>query len=152
MSAPNSIIVRVPLAIHRRLGRKTIVRPGGPEAELAPTAKRADPAMVKPLARAFRWQHMLNEGRYSSISEIAAAERIDRGYVGSILRLTLLAPMIVEAIIDGRHPRELQLSTLMKPFPLTWSDQSRVLLGRALSNVYPAATEIVAHRTGPGCT
>ena len=67
--------------------------------------------MVKALARAFRWKRMLEDGRYASISEIAAAEKIDRGYVGSILRLTLLAPDIVEAILDGRQPERLGLPT-----------------------------------------
>jgi hypothetical protein len=154
MSAPaNSITVRVPLAIRRRPGRKTIVRPGGPEADLASTAKHADPAMVKAFARAFRWQRMLNEGRYSSISEIAAAEKIDRGYVGSILRLTLLAPMIVDALIDGRQPSELGLSRLMKPFPLSWSEQWVTLFGHAQSHANATATDTVAHRTDqPECT
>ena len=68
---------------------------GGPTNALI--RSRADPAMLKALARAFRWKRMLEDGRYASISEIAAAEKIDRGYVGCILRLTLLAPDIVEA-------------------------------------------------------
>jgi len=84
---------------------------------------------------------MLNESRYCSISEIAAAERIDRGYVGSILRLTLLAPAIVEAIIDGRQPSELGLSRLMKPFPLSWSEQWATLFGHAQSHANPIATD-----------
>jgi hypothetical protein len=70
---------------------------------------------------------MLDEGRYASISDIAAVERIDRGYVGSILRLTLLAPDIVEAVVDGRQPAELVLPRLMKPFPIAWDEQKRVL-------------------------
>jgi hypothetical protein len=86
--------------------------------------------MVKALARAFRWKRLLDSGRYASISEIAAVENIDRGYVGSILRLTLLAPTIVEVIIDGSHPTELELSRLLKPFPLTWSDQCAALLAQ----------------------
>ena len=60
--------------------------------------------MVKALARAFRWKRMLDDGRYASISEIAAAEKLDRGYLGSVLRLTLLAPQIVEDIMNGRQP------------------------------------------------
>ena len=92
-----------------------------------PCVPRADPAMVKALARAFRWKRMLDDGRYGSISEIAAAEKIDRGYVGSILRLTLLAPAIVEEIIDGRHPPELGLTRLLEPFPLSWDEQRRAL-------------------------
>ena len=62
-------------------------------------------------------------GRYASISEIVTAETIDRGYVGSILRLTLLSPEIVEAILDGQQPVGLALSDLLKPFPLQWGRQ-----------------------------
>jgi hypothetical protein len=84
---------------------------------------RADPAVLKALARAFRWRRMLEDGRYASISEIATAEKIDRGYVGRILRLTLLAPEIIEAILDGRKPEGLGLPALLKPFPLEWDRQ-----------------------------
>ena len=56
---------------------------------------------------------------------MAAAERIERDYLGSLLRLTLLAPDIVEALLDGRQPAELGLSKLMRPFPVKWSGQHR---------------------------
>jgi hypothetical protein len=79
--------------------------------------------MVKALARAYRWKRLLEHGRYASISEIATAEKIDRGYVGSILRLTLLAPDIVEAILDGRQPEGLGLPALLEPFPVEWCQQ-----------------------------
>jgi hypothetical protein len=72
MKAPTNITVRVPLAVRRRPGRKTIV---SPEGGMSTIRTRADPAMVKALARAFRWKRMLKDGRYSSISDIAAAEK-----------------------------------------------------------------------------
>ncbi len=104
--ADASITARVPLTIRRRPGRKTVVVPVRDSGEAAlPT--RADPALVKALARAFRYQRLLNEGRYASISEMAAAERIDRGYLGRVLQLTLLAPDFVESILDGRQPAKL---------------------------------------------
>jgi hypothetical protein len=78
---------------------------------------------VKALARAFRYQRMLDEGRYASISEMAVAERIERGYLGSLLRLTLLAPDIIEAVLDGYHPAGLSLPNLQEPFPLEWERQ-----------------------------
>jgi hypothetical protein len=85
--------------------------------------------MIKALGRAFRWKRLLDNGRYASISEIAATEKIDRGYVGSILRLTLLAPDIIQAILDGRQPVGLGLPALLKPFPLEWEMQRTALLG-----------------------
>ena len=140
MSEPGSITVRVPLAIRRRPGRKMVVTPGG----VAPTMRtHADPALLKALARAFRWQRLLDDGRYPSISELAAAERIDRGYLGTVLtwaasrasssdvrqrsrtkpaamRLTLLAPNMVEALMDGRQADDLSLPTLMDGVSEVW--------------------------------
>jgi hypothetical protein len=122
MNNANSVTVRVPLIVRHRPGRKTIVTMEGMEGGIL-IRTRADPAMVKALARAFRWKRMLENGRYASISEIAAAEKTDRGFVGSILRLTLLAPDIIEAILDGRQAAELGLPRLLKPFPVEWDRQ-----------------------------
>ena len=127
MTNATHITVRVPLAIRRRPGRKTVVTPvrDGGEAALS---MRADPALVKALARAFRYQRLLDEGRYASISKMAAAERIERGYLGSLLRLTLLAPDLVEAILDDRQTDGLGQSRLTVPFPTSWVGQ-RLLFG-----------------------
>jgi len=84
---------------------------------------RAEPALVKALARAFRYQRLLDKGRYSSISEMAAAEKIERGYLGTLLRLTLLAPDVVEAILNGRQLSELQLSGPFRPIQVGWDQQ-----------------------------
>ena len=82
---------------------------------------------MKALARAFRYQRLLDEGRYASISEMAEAERIDRGYLGRILQLTLLAPDIVQAVIDGSQPAELGLSRLLGSLSTEWEQQRRRL-------------------------
>ncbi len=125
MTTATSITVRVPLAIRHRPGRKTVVTPmaGG----VAPVATRADPALVKALARAFRYQRMLDEGRYASITEMADAERLERGYLGRLLRLTLLAPDLVEAMLDGRATPSLVLPLLLKPFAEVWTHQRKAL-------------------------
>src|SRR3712207_9225967 len=120
MSEAASITVRVPLTIRRRPGRKTVVTPSG-VASSAPTRTRADPTLVKALARAFRYQRLLDEGRYASISEMAAAEKLDRGYLGRVLQLTLLAPDIVETMLDGRQPADLGLPKLLDAGPADWS-------------------------------
>ncbi len=117
MSGATSITVRVPLAIKRRPGRKTVVTPTGEKIGLVLT--RADPALLKALARAFRWQKLLDDGRYGSISELAAAERIERGYLGKVLQLTLLAPDVVEAIVQGRH-RELSFPSILNGVNAHW--------------------------------
>ncbi|EFH13595.1 hypothetical protein ACFFMP_16530 [Pseudoroseomonas cervicalis] len=124
MTAATSITVRVPLEIRHRRGRKTVVTPMADGA--APVTTRADPALVKALARAFRYQRMLEEGRYASITEMAAAERIERGYLGSLLRLTLLAPDLVTNALDGRQSPSVALAALLEPFPLCWRSQGEL--------------------------
>lgn len=126
MTAATSITVRVPLKIRRRPGRKTVVTPMPTATARAFIPARVDPALLKALARAFRYQRLLDEGRYSSISEMAAAERIERGYLGSLLRLTLLAPDIIEAVLDGRQPQGMTLPEMLNPFPMIWAEQQTV--------------------------
>src|ERR671918_171545 len=107
----STLIVRIPMRFQRRGGRKRIVAPDG--SELGPIAKpQPDGTLVKALVRAHRWQSMLEEGRFASVRELAEAERVSLPYISRILRLTLLAPDIVERILDGR--RAPQLADLMQ--------------------------------------
>ena len=86
--------------------------------------RHVDNAMVKAIARAFRWREMLEDGTHATIAEIASAERINESYIGRVLRLTLLAPCIVEAILDGRQSPEVTLPMLLQPFPSAWNEQA----------------------------
>ena len=79
--------------------------------------------MVKAIARAFRWREMLESGEYATIREIANSEKINESYVGRVLRLTLLAPDIVESILNGQQPTSLQVANLLRRFPAGWRDQ-----------------------------
>ena len=115
-----TITVHIPLMFRKRGGRKLVVTPDG--AEWAPRP-RVDNAMVKALARAFRWRRMLEAGRFATINELAAAEKINSSYVSRVLRLTLLAPDIVEAILDGRQAEGITLPRLMAPFRVEWERQ-----------------------------
>jgi hypothetical protein len=119
--AAQMLTVRVPLAVRKpRGGRKLVLPPGG----ITPRgASAADTTLVKALARAFRWRRMMEAGRYGTINELAAAEKINSSYVSRLLRLTLLAPDIVEAILDARQPERMTLPGLMEPFPVEWADQ-----------------------------
>ena len=80
--------------------------------------------MVKALARAFRWRKMLDTGVHATLEDLARAKGVAPSYVSRILRLTLLAPEIVEAILDGRQPAELQLDDLLEGFPLEWEGRA----------------------------
>jgi hypothetical protein len=97
---------------------------------------RVDNAMVKAVARAFRWRKMLDEGVYATIDELANAKRLRKSYVSQVLRLTLLAPEIVEAILEGRQPAGLQLDDLLEGFPLEWVGQRTTV--RAAAEVQPS--------------
>ena len=127
MTMPVShVTVRVPLTIRRRPGRKTLVSLGFGAAG-GRIATKADPALLKALARAFRYQKLLDEGSYASISDMAAAEKIERGYLGTLLRLTLLAPEMVEAILNGRQPEGVTLPRLLEGVPVGWGEQRLVM-------------------------
>ena len=120
-AAAQMLTVRVPLVVRKqRGGRKLVLTPGG----MAPRgATAADTTLVKALARAFRWRRMLENGRFATINELAAAEKINSSYVSRLLRLTLLAPGIVDEILDGRQPETITLPGLMEPFPVEWERQ-----------------------------
>jgi hypothetical protein len=118
-----TLTVRLPITIRRRGGRKVVLAPDGTDATKTPVARHMDNAMIKAIARAFRWREMLENGTYATIAEIAAAEKINESYVGRVLRLTLLAPDIVDAILIDRHQCHATLATLMRPFPVLWSAQ-----------------------------
>jgi hypothetical protein len=79
--------------------------------------------MVKAVARAFRWRKMLDTSVHATLEDLARAKGVNATYVSRILRLTLLAPQFVEAILDGRQPAELQLDDLLDGFPLEWERQ-----------------------------
>ena len=119
---PPALTIRVPFAIRKRGGRKLVISPNGSDTA-PPVRYRVDNAIVKALARAFRWRKLLDTGVYGSIEEIARAEKINSSYVGRLLRMTLLAPDIVEAILDGRQPVEMTLAVLMPPFAVAWREQ-----------------------------
>jgi hypothetical protein len=135
MTAPTHITVRVPMKIRRRPGRKMVITPvvdGLP----AHTATRADPTLLKALARAFWYQRMLDAGKYTTIGEMAASEKLDRGYLGRLLQLTLLAPepkatpagrYIVEAIVEGRQKEGVTLPRLLAGVPLEWNQHRAVI-------------------------
>jgi hypothetical protein len=119
--------VHVPMAFRRRGGRKLIMAPDGAAMPAIPPRFQVDNVLVKALARGFRWQRLLDRGTYSTIKEIATREKIDKTYVGDVLRLNLLAPDIIEMILDGRHPSGLQFNQLRKSLPLEWQAQRNIV-------------------------
>ncbi|HRD87370.1 MAG TPA: hypothetical protein PK752_03790 [Accumulibacter sp.] len=125
--AAEVISVDLPMTFRKRGGRKVIVLPDGSQGNPAPSAT-IDNTMIKAIARAFRWQRLLENGTYGCLDEIAKAERIGPSFVSRVIRLALLAPDIVEAILAGKQPASLTLKELMLPFPVEWERQ-RVRFG-----------------------
>lgn len=123
----DTIIVTIPMAWKRRGGRKVIIAPDGSDA-WAPAKPRPDETLIRALARAHRWKQLFDGGKYRSAGELAEAERVTRSFVNRFLRLTLLAPDIVEAILDGRQPKSMQLEELVPAMPSSWEEQRQRLL------------------------
>ena len=116
---PETVTLHVPFRIVKRGGRKEMQLPEG-----AAQPRRTDNTLVKALARAFRWKRMLESGEFASISELAEKEGIAFTYMARVLRLTLLAPDIVEAILDGKQGPEVTLARVLEPFPVGWMSQA----------------------------
>lgn len=113
-----TVTLHIPFHIVKRGGRKEMQLPEG-----AAQPRLTDSTLVKALARAFRWKRMLESGEFATIAELAEREGIAPSYMTRILRLTLLAPDIVEAILGGKDGPAVTLARLMEPFPMHWSEQ-----------------------------
>ena len=116
---PETVTLHVPFRVVKRGGRKGMQMPDG-----AAPPRRTDSTIIKALARAFRWKRMLESGEFANIAELAEREGIAPSYMTRVLRLTLLAPDIVEAIMDGKQEPEVTLRRLLEPFTQEWAKQS----------------------------
>jgi len=115
---PDTLTLHVPFRVVKRGGRKEMHLPEG-----ATHSRRTDNTLVKALARAFRWKRMLESGEFATIAELADREGIAAPYLTRVLRLTLLAPDIVETILDGQQGPRTTLEALREPFPADWQLQ-----------------------------
>ena len=142
--APTTITVHVPMAFAIRGGRKMIISdiPHNPGERLHQSvegawttlklsrqaaSQRTNNAMLKALAKAYRWRRMIESGTFTSITELAEAESVNQSYACRILRLTLLAPNIVTEILDGRCSPSLMLKDLAMRLPVRWDEQAAAL-------------------------
>jgi hypothetical protein len=120
------MMVRIPITLRQRGGRKYVVTAAGATPRI-PTSPRIDNTLVKAIVRAHRWRAMLESGGYATVRDLAKAEAINESYLGQVLRLTLLAPKIVETIFEGRQLAGLELSDLLQQFPVEWDKQREML-------------------------
>ena len=119
---PETVTLHVPFRVVKRGGRKEMQLPDG-----AAQPRKPDSVLLKALARAFRWKRMLESGEYATIAELAEREGIAPSYMTRVLRLTLLAPDVVEAILEGRQLKGVTLEAVMKAFPVAWKEQPKAL-------------------------
>ena len=120
------ITVRIPMAWKRRGGRKVIISPDGGDA-WAPQKPRPDETLIRALTRAHRWKRSIEDGTYRSAAEIAEAEGVTRSFINRLLRLTLLAPDIQEAIFEGRQRRGMTVQDLTQAVPSAWTEQRNII-------------------------
>ena len=121
---PETVTLHVPLRVVKRGSRKEMQLPDG-----AAQPRNLNSVLLKALARAFRWKRMLETGEFATIGELAERAGIAPSYMTRVLRLTLLAPGIVEAILDGRQGPEVTLARVLEPFPLSWNKQKNTFFG-----------------------
>ena len=120
-------VTLVPLTIKRRQNRKLLIPPT-PDAAAATGG--FDVPMIKTLGKAFYWKRLIDEGVYPTTADLARALKVETGWAAEVLRMTMLAPDIVEAIFEGRQPRHLNLHTLrgrQDLLPRDWVEQRRLL-------------------------
>lgn len=127
-----NIRIHIPLKFKKRGGRKEIITPDGLP-PVVPDRTTYQKPLVIALARAHRWQKLLDEGKVTSISDLARRFKVDASYVSRIMRLTLLAPDIVEAILWGREPSGLSLAVLTKSLSTSWKMQNELFHSSAFS-------------------
>ena len=120
------LTVRVPMKIRRRGGRKVVLAPQG--TVINSPRPRVDSTIVKAIARAYRWQRMMEQGAYATAEDIAHSEKISASYVNRLLQLTLLSPALVEMVLEGRQPATMTTRNLIEPLPALWDAQQNRLL------------------------
>jgi len=130
---PETVTLHVPFRVVKRGGRKEMQLPEG-----SARPHKVDSALVKALARAFSWKRMLESGEFATIGELAEREGIAPSYMTRVLRLTLLAPDIVEAILDGQQWPEMTLARLLEPFPVDWAQQRASLRAELSQGIDPS--------------
>lgn len=145
----DAIVMDIPMALRHRAGRKEIVLPPG----VAPAAESADgeaapTALAVALARAFRWQEMIETGQVESNSDLARKLKLDQSYRARTIRLTSRAPDLIEDILDGQEPDGLSLRSLRRDLPLSWDEQRR-MLGAEAYHAGATDTVVPAYGNGP---
>ena len=115
-----AVVVFIPMRFHRRNGSQKIVTAGQAKED------QDEDAPWRACPKAHRWQGELESDQHSSVEDLAKAYKVNLSYASRMLRLTSLAPNIVEAVLGGRPPAGLSLRALHKGIPLYWEEQRQL--------------------------
>ena len=118
----DAVVVHVPIQFRKRNGRRLIVTQGAQPTKVQPQ-RHSNDTLVEAVAKAYRWQEQIESGQYASLEDLAKSLKLDRSYVGRVMQLTLLAPDIVEAIVQGKEPAGISFRQLRNGVPLCWQEQ-----------------------------
>lgn len=127
-AALDTLHIRIPMQFSRRSSRKMIVGPDGKTISemIDAEADNTDYTFISALGKAFSWQRMLDEGKYQTPKELAEKEKVEVTHMYRVMRLTFLAPDIIEAVLNGKQPRTLTLQNVVRGFPISWQEQRKV--------------------------
>ena len=128
LTGTGNLQIHIPMHIRRMRGRKMIFAPQALDGDVPDGPSDVQAAVVQALGRAFSWADAIESGEVHSISDLARTLDVDNSYVVRILKLTTLAPDIIEAILHGEEPSGLSLAQLIRTFPMDWERQ-RALFG-----------------------
>lgn len=124
--AAQTVTIHIPLTFITRGGRKTILSQINCVA--ATEMGSSHDAIALALARAFRWKLRLENGRYSSVADLARGEKQKVSHIYNLLRLTLLAPQIIEGILSGNL--SLSMRAVPRLLSMPWNDQCCTIQAR----------------------
>jgi hypothetical protein len=117
----DAVVVRIPVKFYRRNGRQMVLAQndasGNQQAEPSPNH-----TLIVNLAKAYQWQEQLESGEYGSLEELAQSNGVDRSYAGRLIRLTSIAPNVVEQILTGVEHGTWSLRQLRRGIPLSWEE------------------------------
>ena len=121
--APTTIRVIIPLTIRKRNGRPKIV----PPSDMAPETGGVDPHILKAIAKAWSWRRKLESGAFGTMSDVAEAENVTPPYVGRMLKLAYLSPVVLEKLLIARVSPVVSVKELAEVTELPWAEQAGVI-------------------------
>ena len=123
-SIDGPVTIELPIIFKRHGGRKYITSPDGKEI-VSPKTPKFDNSLIRAVVRGHEFLEKFDQDPNVTILTLKETEKLDHAYIAKTIRMTQLAPDIIEAILNGRQPRSLTLSQMLRPFPDSWTEQRK---------------------------